>query len=503
MVSYKVRIGVAPCRRNMPGLPNGKPRPKGGIWSKEAAWDMRDKVMPYFYEHFTNENVEFVTLDSFNEEGMMYDYAQAEPIAEMFRAEKIDALFIPNINFGCEEVAGKLASLLNVPTCIWSPQEEEFGITETKDILDRKYGQRLLDAQCGLFAISKILQRYHVKFTQIPTCRIESEEFAKDFTDFTAVALMLKNWKNMRICQLGNRPKAFTSMMINEDELLEKFGVEIFPLTGVEAENAVLKIEKERADELMPIVDEFLSYFPDGEKDLESVLPMMKRGAAIVLMYRDVFKETGCSAICCDNSFTRGIGGAGLMDIAMACNEGNFVAYEHDMHAAITMVLLSSAVFGKKLPFFGEFTANHPDNPNAELIWHVCVFPPKVAGNDTFTPYIMKNEFGFQTGFELPHGDYTIARLDTMDHKYGMLLGNFKGVDGPFTRQHYVWGEFKDWKKFEQATMYGPYVHHMVEIEGGEEVLRRMKEFCRYAGIFADVPDERNTPFADYWYPVN
>ncbi len=48
--------------------------------------------------------------------------------------------------------------------------------------------------------------------------------------------------------------------------------------------------------------------------------------------------------------------------------------------------------------------------------------------------------------------------------------------------------------------MYGPYVHHMIEIEGGEEVVRRMKEFCRYAGIYADVPDERDTPFAPYYY---
>lgn len=496
MVSYKLKIGLAPCRRNFPKFPGRKP---GGIWSPEAAQDMKQKTVPYILENFTNEHVEFVDLEWLNDEGFMYDYDQAQEIADHFKAEKIDALFIANINFGCEEVAGKVAQLIGLPTLIWSPQEEEFGISDVHDIYDPKYGGRLLDAQCGLFAISKILQRYHVKFTEIPTCKVESDTFKQYFEDFTAVALMLKNWRNMRIMQLGNRPVAFTSMMFNDDDLLEKFGIEVFPYTSVEAAQHVLKIEEERADEIQPIVDDFLSYFPAGDKDLRDN-PQLRRGAAILLMYRELFEQKGISAICCDNNFTRAIGGGSLTDIMMACNENKFVSYEHDMFAAITMVLLSSATFGEKLPFFGEFTANHPTNPNAELIWHVSVFPPKVAGHDSFEPYIMKSNWGVQTGFEVARGDYTIARLDTMNGKYSMLLGNFKGVEGPFTRQHYIWGEFKDWQKFEQATMYGPYVHHMVEIEGGEAVLRRMKEFCRYAGIYADVPDERTSPFADFYY---
>ena len=498
MVSYKLRIGLAPCRRNLPLRPGRRP---GGIWTKEAAFEMKKKVIPYILEHYSSEHVEFVDLEWLNEEGFMYDYEQAEEIADHFKAEKIDALFIANINFGCEEVAGKLAKLLNLPTLIWSPQEEHFGVTDDieKDIYNPLYGERLLDAQCGLFAISKILQRYGVKFSEIPTCKVESDTFKQYFDDFAAVALMLKNFRNMRILQLGNRPPAFTSMMFNDDDLMEKFGIEVTPFSAVEAQQAVLKIEEERADELRPIVEDFLTYFPDGDKGLEDNA-YLRRAAAIYLMYKDLFEQKNLSAICLDNNFTSAIGGGAYADLMMINNDNKFVAYEHDMFAAITMVLLSSATFGEKLPFFGEFTANHPTNPNAELIWHVCVFPPKVAGNDTFTPYITANQYGVQTGFEVGHGDYTIARLDTMQGKYSMLLGNFKGVDGPFTRQHYIWGEFKDWQKFEQAAMYGPYVHHEVEIEGGEEILRRMKEFCRYAGIYADVPDERNTPFADFYY---
>lgn len=496
MVSYKVKIGIAPCRRNLPGFGGAK---RKGLWSAGSAYDVMNVCLPYIKEHFGNEHVEFVDLQGVTDDAMMYDYAQAEGIAEFFRSQKIDALFIANINFGCEEVGGKLGQLMGLPTLIWSPQEEEFGITETKDVRDPKYGERVLDGQCGLFALSKLLQRYHVKFTEIPTCRVYSEVFARYFTDFAAVACMLKNWKHMRILQLGNRPLAFTSMMVNEDELMEKFGIEIFPMSVAEAGEAVKKIREERADELQPLVDEFLSYFPVHDEDLRES-DALKNGAAVLLFYRNLFATTGCSAIAVDNSFTRGLGNTGMMDMQMAANENRFVMFEGDILGGITEVLMSSAVFGEKLPFFGEFTANHPTNPNAELIWHTAVFPPSIAGHQNFEPYLVKGHFGAQSGFEVKPGTYTIGRLDCMDGKYAMIMGNFKGVEGPFTKQHYIWGEFKDWQKFEQAVMYGPYVHHMIEIEGGEEVVRRMKEFCRYAGIYADVPDERDTPFAPYYY---
>ena len=496
MISYKVKIGIAPCRRNMPGFGG---RNSKGIWSAGAAYDMMDKVLPYIKEHFGNEHVEFVDLEGVTDDAMMYDYSQAESIAEFFRSQKIDALFIPNINFGSEEVGGKLGQLMGLPTLIWSPQEEHFGITETKDIRDSEYGERLLDGQCGLFALSKLLQRYHVKFTEIPTSKVDSEVFAQYFTDFAAVTCMLKNWKNMRVMQLGNRPLAFTSMMVNEDELLEKFGIEIFPMSVIEAGRKVKDILENRKDELQPIVDEFLSYFPIVDEDLVDS-DTFKNGAAALLFYRDMFKTTGCSAIAVDNSFLGEVGNTGMMDMQMAANEGLPVMFEGDVLGGITEVLMSSAVFGEKLPFFGEFTANHPTDPNVELIWHTAVYPPSIGGNHNFDPYIIKGHFGAQSGMEVRPGTYTIGRFDGMDNKYSFLMGNFKGVDGPFTRQHYIWGEFKDWQKFEQAVMYGPYVHHMIEIEGGEEVVRRLKEFCRYAGIYADVPDERDTPFAPYYY---
>ena len=496
MVNYKVKIGIAPCRRDVSNFPVNRP---GGIWSKEAALDMKKIVHSYIIKNFSNENVEFVDLEGMNDDGMMYSYEQAAGIAERFSAEKIDALFIMNINFGDEEVAAKLAKLCNVPTLIWAPQDVEFGEVEDKRIDNPAYGQRLLDAQCGLFAISKLLQRYHVKFTHIPTCHVHESCFKEAFEDFIAVACMLKNWKTMRILQLGNRPKLFTSMMFNEDELLEKFGIEIFPYSVATAVTAVNAILEKRQNELDPIVKRMRDYYPGGDGgDTET----LRKNAALYIFYKELFETTGCSAISPDGSFARIIGIGSNIDMALCNQDKNFMSFESDMHGVIQMVIMSCATMGEKLPFFGEFTANHPTNPNAELIWHVNVYPPSLADHKLVTPYIQSNLGFMNSGFEVGRGAYTIGRFDCMDGKYSMLLGNFKGVPGPFTRGPYIWGEFKDWKKFESATIYGPYVHHMVEIEGDERIVNRLKEFCRYTGIYADVPDERDTPFAPFFYNV-
>ena len=506
MVSYKVKIAIAPCRRNMPtmNMPgrNGQPPRRRMMWGREAALDVKNEVLPYIFENFANEHVEFVTLDGWDEDGMMYDYSQADSIAEYLKAQKPDALFILNLNFGSEEVAGRLAKLMNLPTLLWAVQDTYFGDPDATDIHDEANGGRLLDAQCGMFAVSKILQRYQIKFTHIPTCKVTDEVFKTNFEDFCAVTCMLKNWKNMRLMQLGNRPLAFTSMMFNEDELLEKFGIEVFPLSGPEASRRLLDVREKHADELQGIVDKFLTYFKAGDIEEARNSEALRNSAACYLFYKELFETTGASAIACDMSFSRAIGPSSTADIMMLANENKFVMFEGDMHGGITEVILSSAVFGEKLPFFGEFTANHPTNPNAELIWHTAVYPPAIAGNDNFEPYIINSGWGAQTGLEVKKGDYSIARFDTMNGKYSMLIGEFKAVDGPFTKQHYIWGEFKDWHKFEQATVYGPYVHHMVEMEGGPHVTRRLKEFCRYVGIYADVPDERDTPFAPYFYDV-
>ena len=472
MLDYKIKIGLAPVRRISVG------RTPGGMFSQEAAADVKNAVMPYIKQHFATDKVEFIDLDWFNDEGLMWDYDQAFPIADRFIAEKIDGLFVLNVNFGEEEVGAKLAQLCKVPTLIWAPQDTYFGTD----------GLRLTDAQCGLFATSKLMQRMGITFSHIVNSPVDSKKFKDGLEDFFALTCMLKNWKKMRILQLGNRPKPFTSMIFNESELMEKFGVEVFPVTSAVIVQRFWDVLKNKRKEVADGVAYIKSHYKDLCGATEEVL---EKTAAMAQVYRDLFDDFNPSFISSEcAAMTMGIlGFSPCLSMSMVNSEKKFVSCESDMLGGITMCLLSCATMGEKYPFFGEFTARHPENENAELIWHCGPFAYQTAGLDLRDTYLNMDGNRIRAGFEVARGDYTIARLDTVGGEYSMLMGNFKGVDGPFTLGNYVWGEFKNWDVWEQATIFGPYVHHMAEVE--TDVVRRLKEFCRYTGITVDAPDDR------------
>ena len=103
---------------------------------------------------------------------------------------------------------------MGLPVLLWGPLDTEYG----------EKGLRYTDSQCGLFAISKQFKRYNIPFSYIENCRIEDDVFEKGMEKFLAVATMVKNFKNLKITQVGSRLNPFKSVMANELELTEKFG---------------------------------------------------------------------------------------------------------------------------------------------------------------------------------------------------------------------------------------------------------------------------------------
>ena len=128
---------------------------------------------------------------------------------------------------------------------------------------------------------------------------------------------------------------------------------------------------------------------------------------------------------------------------------------------------------GKTAPMFGEFTTRHPENKNAELLWHCGPFP-----------YSMKKEgaaaklFNTKPSFRCKDGDYTIARFQGDGGKYTLLGGEFRTTEGPHTFGTYVWAEFNDLSKIEKKMIKGPYIHHMSELYG--KYSEALEDFCEY-----------------------
>lgn len=453
MLNYNVKIGLVPMRRDC------TPRP--GAFNWEIAEARGRKIVAYIEEHYATENVTFADLKGVIPVETFYAESDVEKVAAHMRAEKVDALLMINANFGCEEAAALLAQEMNVPVMLWAPLDERFDAD----------GMRYTDSQCGIFGISRQMQRYNIPFTFLNSCRVSEQKFAEGLDRFARVACMVKNFRGMRVGQVGMRPKIFCSVIFNEGELMQRFGLHIVPINNALVAKKFNKILQERDAELVEGEKLFLERY-----DVDDFTkPLLKRIYAFVLLFKELFEEYNLDAISseCWTSMEMACGVLPCSAYGFLLDEGYLVSCESDMHAAITMALLSCASFGKNPPFMGEFTVRHPQDENVELLWHCGPFPYSLHREGKKPVEYIQRQW-----FEAKHSKYTVARFDQDDGKYMILNGTCESADGPFTNGTYVWGRFNDLDKWERRLIEGPYIHHMVEIEG--DYTKEIEEFCKF-----------------------
>ena len=97
----KIKIGYAPTRRSIFSAPDAV------------------KYRGLTADRLRELGIDFVDITDVNEEGLLYDEAGRIKIAEKFKKEKIDGLFLPHCNFGTEFECARLAKELNVPVLLW------------------------------------------------------------------------------------------------------------------------------------------------------------------------------------------------------------------------------------------------------------------------------------------------------------------------------------------------------------------------------------------------
>ena len=458
MLDYKVKIGLAPMRRDV------TPRP--GIFNWEKAEERGHRIVKYIKENFTTDKVTFVDLEGINPVDVMYCEADVPKVVEKFRTEKVDAILVINCNFGTEEICAQIGRELGKPLCIWAPIDDSF-------LPD---GTRYTDSQCGIFGVSRQLQRLHVPFSFIKTCAVDDPAFAEGLRRFASVSCMVKNFRGMRIAQVGMRPKPFCSVIFNEGELMEKFGLQIIPVNLAVIIDKYNKILAENDAELEEGAKLLLSRY---EMD-DLTPPLLKKVYAFVLLYQWVFETYNVQAVSaeCWTAMQLGVGAMPCTAYSVLADMGYIISCESDLHGAITMAMLSCATLGEKIPFFGEFTVRHPDDPNGELLWHCGPFA-----------YSLKKEgvpcknVNMRQWFQVKDGQYTVARMDQDNGKYTLLSGTCETMEGPYTFGTYLWAKFDNLDAWERKLVEGPYIHHMAEIEG--DVTAELKEFTKYVPFLA------------------
>ena len=460
----KIKIGFAPTRRSIFSAPD----------AVKFANLTRDRLREL--------GVEFVDITDINDEGLLYQECDRIKIREKFRTAGIDGLFFPHGNFGTEYECARLAKEMGVPVLLWGPRDER----------PESNGVRLRDTQCGLFATGKVLRRFGVPFTYVTNCRLTDPEFARGIKTFLAVCSVVKTFRNIRILQIAPRPYDFWSTMCNEGELLEKFNVQLAPIPMPELTAEMKRVKSQGVE-----VPKTVSYCRScmnievKEDELENV-------AALKVAMKNLAEKYGCNAIAiqCWNELQHEIGIMPCAANSLLNEEGIPTVCETDIHGAITALMVEAASLEEKRSFFADWTVRHPDNENGELLQHCGPWPISVAREKPSITYPLAFDYPGAVAAEAKHGQVTLARFDGDNGEYSLLLGNAKGIDGPYTKGTYLWVEVENLKRLEAKIVEGPYIHHCVGIH--EDVVPILYEACKYIGVKPDLYDNNEEQVRAY-----
>ena len=450
-----VKIGLAPTRRNLS---------RKNFFDKADAKKEKDEIEKMLEE----QNIEFVNLDFLNEEGIIHLGLDAERAAQYFMEEKVDAIFAPHCNFGTEDAVARLAKMVGKPLLIWGPRDE----APLED------GSRLRDSQCGLFATSKVLKQFGIPFSYIPNCRLEDEVFRKGFQSFLGAAAVVKVLNGARIGQIGTRPSAFWTVKFNEEELIQKFGIEVVPLEIYDLKVMMNEILEQRYEEVKEVKEEIRVRIQEveiSEREFDEAVAMK----LAIFDWAEV-EQLSAAGMLCGKAARELFGICPCFAMAELTDDGFPVACETDIHGAITGLMAQAAILGTGSTFIADMTIRHPHNENAELLWHCGVFPYSMKKEGEQAK--LNNHYG--AGFpgtaqwEIKGGDITLVRFDGADGKYQLLLAEGKGVEGPQNKGTWLWAEFRNWSELETRIIRGPYIHHCTGVYG--HAAASLYEACRY-----------------------
>ena len=436
------------------------------VFSHEDAVRQKKKI----FKKLDELNINYVTIENILPDGMVRDQKHVDPVVEHFKKEKADALFIPHCNFGTEGAAGMIAKKLGVPTLLWGPRDEA-------PLPD---GSRLRDSLCGMFATSGVLRKLKVPFTYIENCTVEDRQFIKGISLFVQVTAVVKAMKNMRIGKIGVRIDFFWSTIVNEAELLDKFGIQVLPVDLTDFINNVKKRSKKDRKKYKKELIEIKKWLTvEGMDSNEPLLNSLALRDELLLLAED--QNLDAITIKSFNSIQDELGGGCGLGSAMVCDAGIPLIDETDLHGAISSVLIEAASKVNEPGFFPEFVIRHPENNNAALLWHATApLSLKDPGSKVkiAPPWILKGLPPNSLHFKLKDGPLTLCRFEGACGEYILGAGECRTTTGPATQEFYVWVEVDDWPNWERLLMEGPYIHHLsVVYDHCADVL---EEACRY-----------------------
>lgn len=448
----KLKLGFMPTKRR--------------FFSGENAKKYKDMILKKIKK--LAPEIKIIDLEGINDTGLLNSLEDVDQTIRLFRKENVDAIFTPHCNFGCEEAVCIVAKKMNVPLLLWGPRDES----------PLANGERLRDSQCGLFATSKVLQRFGVNFSYIVNSRVNDPIFAEGFLNFLRAADAVKNFRNARIGQISTRPKDFYSVIVNEGELLERFGIQTVPMDLGKITNAVTALLKKPGSELKESAKAMQKRvnFSRISKDA----PLKMAALMSVLEHIQQEEQLNAAAFQCWDQLQAELGICPCFINSLLIEKGFPVACETDIHGAISMLLQQAAMHFKDPVFLADLTIRHPKDDNSELLWHCGAFPASLADGECNLNkhFVLPGNPDGVCNWKLKNGHLTVNRFDGVRGKYTLFSGECDTTTGPFNQGTYVYVKMANWPKWEEKFIYGPYIHHVSCIYGS--LTPALKEATRF-----------------------
>lgn len=335
-----------------------------GFFSSELAAQMRGETIAAMRA----QGIDVVAPeDGQTQVGCVETRQEAELVAEMFRAEKVQGIVVGAVNFGEEQSVAHCVreAALNVPVFIFGCQEEE-ALTMTTS---RR------DSFCGLLSIGEVLRQIDVPYSvgQRPILYPADDAFAADIDWFARVCRVVNGVRRARYGQIGARPDAFWTCRFDEKGL-QRLG----PTTVTLDLSEVIGGARRLADDdpaVLRLVESINDYADTSAVQPESVL----KSAKLELFLRRWGADNDIDAfgIQCWTSIQANFGVCSCTTMSRFGDEGMPSACEADIMGTLSMhaaMLASDSPAG-----LADWNNLHNDDDELVNVWHCGVFPGAFA----------------------------------------------------------------------------------------------------------------------------
>ncbi len=363
--------------------------------------------------------------------GNIEGYKDAVKCAKYFNdnADKIDGIIVILPNFGDElgVVNSIKMSGLNVPVLVQACDDDN----DKVDVKSRR------DAFCGKISVCNNFYQYGIKFTDTiyHTYSIDSEEFTKDITKFSAICRVVKGMKNLRVGAIGTRPIGFQTVRASE-KILQDSDITVVPVDMSEILAATEKID-ENATEVIAKIEDIQNYGTCHILHKKQITRQARLGLAIERWIAE--NDIDISAIQCWESIEKNYGCAACVTMSMMSEKLMSSACEVDIAGAIGMHALALAAY--KPAALLDWNNNYGEDRDKVVLTHCGNYPKSFFNSDIEigsldvlgTVLGQEDTFGAVKG-KVAAGDMTYFRIST-DDKKGIIksyLGEGQITDDPY-----------------------------------------------------------------------